>query len=523
MSKYSLFFYDLETSGFDPKSARIMQFGGQRTDLDLNLIGQPVNKLIKLTEDILPEPEAILITGISPQMTLDQGISEAEFLKLFHSQIATPGTIFVGFNNIRFDDEFLRYLHYRNFYDPYEWHWSESKSRWDLLDMVRMTRALRPEGLKWPFAPDGSASNRLELLAAVNKVTHSQVHDALSDVNASIAIARLIKNKQPKLFNFLLTLRDKQKVAQLVSSGQPFVYTSGKYQNEFEKTTVVGVVCDHPQKKGALVFDLRHDPNQFAKLTPPQLAEAWKYRPPEATQVSAAQGDGEQASEPYKQYGERAAEPATQRRATSNSGVPGSAGQQAIAVRSLPRLPVKTLQFNRCPAVAPLNVLDKKTQKHLDLDLKTIMSNYEKLKKMAGFPAKLLEALEIMNKDRQASLITDEQVVDGRMYDGFFVDYDKHLMSVVRAADVNELKNLKPDFKDDRLHSLLTLYKARNYPQSLSTEEKLTWQQYKNNKLAQSQKDYQKRLAEITKTWTLNSPQKELIKNLKLWAQAISA
>src|SRR4051794_2186078 len=106
----SFFFYDLETSGISPREARVMQFAGQRTDLDLKLIGEPVNELIKLSEDVLPDPDAVLITGITPQATLQDGITEAEFLELFHKDVATPDTIFVGFNTVRFDDEFMRYL-----------------------------------------------------------------------------------------------------------------------------------------------------------------------------------------------------------------------------------------------------------------------------------------------------------------------------------------------------------------------------------------------------------------------------
>src|SRR5687767_13856438 len=147
----SFFFYDLETSGFSPREARIMQFAGQRTDLDLRPVDEPVNELVKLTDDILPDPDAVLITGITPQQTLADGFTEAEFLQRFTADVATPGTIFIGFNSIRFDDEFMRALHYRNFYDPYEWQWQDNRAKWDLLDVVRMTRALRPDGIQWPF------------------------------------------------------------------------------------------------------------------------------------------------------------------------------------------------------------------------------------------------------------------------------------------------------------------------------------------------------------------------------------
>src|ERR1035437_7390415 len=101
----NFFFYDLETSGFNPRAARVMQFAGQRTDLALKPVSEPVNVLIKLTPDVLPSPDAVLVTGITPQQTLADGLPEAEFLKLFYDEVVRPDTVFVGFNSIRFDDE----------------------------------------------------------------------------------------------------------------------------------------------------------------------------------------------------------------------------------------------------------------------------------------------------------------------------------------------------------------------------------------------------------------------------------
>ncbi len=273
----SFFFYDLETSGINPREQRIMQFAGQRTNLELQPIGEPVNMLIALGDDVLPDPDAILVTGITPQSTKQDGITEVEFLRVFYEQVAMPGTIFVGYNTVRFDDEFMRYLNYRNFYDPYEWHWQDGKSRWDLLDVVRMTRALRPEGIKWPFTSDGKPTNRLELLTELNGLEHQNAHDALSDVDATIALAELIRNHQPKLFDYLLKMRNKSEVENLIKSSKPFVYTSGKYSNETEKTAVTVYLCDNP-KTGALVYDLRFSPVDWFDKTPEQLAEAWKWK-----------------------------------------------------------------------------------------------------------------------------------------------------------------------------------------------------------------------------------------------------
>jgi len=109
MSK-TFFFYDLETSGLNPRESRVMQFAGIRTDLDLKPLGEPYNMLVKLNDDVLPSPEALMVTGITPQQTLSDGLIEAEFAKILSNEVFTPDTIVVGFNNIRFDDEFVRHL-----------------------------------------------------------------------------------------------------------------------------------------------------------------------------------------------------------------------------------------------------------------------------------------------------------------------------------------------------------------------------------------------------------------------------
>lgn len=470
----TFYFYDLETSGFNPRSARIMQFAGQRTSLDLKPIGPPHNVLIKMTDDILPEPDAVLITGITPQKTHLEGISEAEFLELFHQEIATPGTIFVGFNTIRFDDEFMRYLNYRNFYDPYEWQWKDDRSRWDLLDVVRMTRALRPEGIKWPFDSTGAPTNRLEFLTSVNKLEHTNAHDALSDVMAVIDVARLIRSKQPKLFEFLLKMRDKKEIAKLVNTNQPFVYSSGKYPSEFEKTTVAVRLADHPKRQGTLVYDLRHDPAEFADMTPNELVAAWQRRWDE---------DG-------------------------------------------PKLPIKTLQFNRCPAVAPLSVLDDTSLKRLQLDLPTIKKHRQALVKIKQWPERLNKALELMDKQQQERLFSDEQSVDAQLYDGFFSDIDRRALAKIRKANPNDLGTVGAQLKDKRLKTLLPLYKARNFFNALTNEERQVWDEYRRKTLLAGGTEsrlarYFQRLEDLPKERTLNDEQRYLLEELQLYGEGI--
>lgn len=416
------YFYDLETSGRSPRSARVMQFAGQRLDSKLKPIGEPDNLMIKLHADVVPEPEAILITGITPQAVEMDGLTEVAFLQYFHKEILKPNMVIAGFNSVRFDDEFMRFMQYRNYFDAYEWQWQDQRSRWDLLDVIRMTRALRPEGINWPITEDGKPTNRLELLTKINGLAHDHAHDALSDVYATIEIARMISNKQPKLYDYLLSMRDKRKVADFVQANKMFVYTSGKYSNEHEKTTIVSVLGSHPRKQGALVYDLRHDPTAWFDKTAEQLAAAWRYNPdPDA-----------------------------------------------------PRLPVKTMQFNRCPAVAPLGVLDDAAKDRLHIDLTSIQKHASLLKKDPSFMDRILEALTLLDAEQEQTW-PKESPADQRLYDDFISDADRTKMRVVRALSQPEIASYVPDFTDRRLIELWPFYKARNFPQLLSEQERKAW------------------------------------------------
>lgn len=470
----TLFFYDLETSGISPRSARVMQFAGQRTDLNLKPVGKPVNILVKLTDDALPEPDAIMITGITPQQTRADGVTEAEFLKIFQEEVSLPGTIFAGFNSVRFDDEFMRYLHYRNFYDPYEWQWQDGRGRWDLLDVVRITRALRPDGITWPFDVNGTPSNRLELLTSVNGLEHTAAHDALSDVHATIAVARMIRNKQTKLFDYLLSVRGKKEVADLVNKDQPFVYTSGKYSAQFEKTTVATKLIDHPERQGVAVFDLRFDPDDYTNKSAAELAELWRYK-----------------KDPDE-----------------------------------PRLPVKLLLFNRCPAVAPLGVFDEASQERLHLSLKTIQAHYKKLKAAKDFGPKILEAMELLNKEQQTRLLTNELDVDAQLYDGFFSKPDQTLMRVIRAAAPEDVMTFTEQLHDTRLKALLPLYKARNFPKKLTAEEREKWEEYRIHALTDGGQQsrihkFFARLEELAANKHLSEEKRYLLEELRLYGESI--
>lgn len=470
----TLYFYDLETSGFDPRSARIMQFAGQRTTVDLQPVGEPHNFLINQTQDILPSPEAVMITGITPQQTWVDGISEPDFLDIFHKEVATPDTVFVGFNTVRFDDEFMRYTHFRNFYEPYEWQWKDGRSRWDLLDVIRMTRALRPKGIIWPLDDNNKPTNRLELLTKANKLEHANAHDALADVMATIDVAKLLLDKQPKLFKYLLDMRAKSSVEELVSQGQPFVYCSGRYASQYEKTAIVANIGKHPKRQGILVYDLRYNPQPFLNLNAKQLAELWQSK-------------------------------------TDNDEM---------------ALPVKILQFNRCPAVAPLAVADKDTQKRLDINMALVQKYFAALSQNTSWLGKLSEALNIVEESRQQHFDNQDKPVDARLYDGFYSNTDKMLLPKIRQASADKLMEFVQKVQDKRLAELLFLYKARNYAKSLTTEEIYKWDNYKQDKLFTGGNEseiakYFACIEELSKDNNLTTEQNHLLQELVLYGQSL--
>ena len=463
----TFFFYDLETSGLNPRQDRIMQFAGQRTDMNLKSIGEPYNLLVILNDDTLPSPDALMVTGITPQKTVEEGYSEAQFARMLSEEIFTPDTIAVGFNNVRFDDEFIRHLLWRNFYDPYEWSWKDGRSRWDLLDVVRLTRALRPEGINWPVDDKGEPSNRLELITSANGIAHENAHDALADVTALIAVTKLIKQKQPQLYDYLLKMRDKKVVQQLVNvdDKKPFVYASGRYDNEFAKTTVAFPLTTN-RNGGVVVYDLRYDPTPFVELDTNELA-----------------------AKIFASWEERQAE-------------------------DFVKLPVKELQYNRCPAVAPLGVLEQGDGwQKISLDAETIQKHQNILLKHPDFVEKLRSIFE--NKPAFKKLPDPE----AQLYDGFLDDCDRLRVEAVRNADERELADFHPEFQDERLAPLLLHYKARNFPRSLSEDDLVQWEAWRSQHLQAQLPGFMASLQRLASTAT--DEQQFILQELQLWAEAV--
>lgn len=454
----TFFFYDLETSGLDPRADRLMQFAGQRTDLEMNPIGDPVNILVKLGDDILPSPQAIMVTKITPQSTLQDGLTEAEFCKYVTKDIFTPGTIAIGYNSVRFDDEFMRHTFWRNYYDAYEWQWKDGRSRWDLLDVVRMTRALRPDGINWPVSDDGKATNRLELITKENNIAHEHAHDALSDVEALISVTKLIKEKQPQLYDYLFKMREKKAVQQLINLENPqaFVYSCGRYPSANNKTTIAFPIA--PAKNGnVLVFDLRYNLEDLLE----EKQELAKTEPEKAESFYPV---------------------------------------------------VKELKYNHCPAVAPLGVMKQgDSWKQINLDEATVQKNLEILLQHPEFVERMRTQYE--NKDE----FPPAPDAESALYDGFLDNSDRKTCEAVRNASVKDIAAFHPIFHDERLSKMYIHYKARNFEDTLTETERASWDKYRLEKIKARQNSYIKALQDLN----AQGADPFLLEELQLWYQSL--
>ena len=427
MADTSFFWHDYETFGRVPRRDRPAQFAGLRTDAELNELGDPVMWHCQPAPDFLPDPESVLLTGILPQQALQQGLPEQAFAAAIERELATPGTIGVGYNSIRFDDEVTRFLFWRNLIDPYAREWQNGCSRWDLLDVVRCTWALRPEGIVWPRHESGEMAGRpsfrLEQLTAANGIGHAAAHDALSDVRATLALARLVKARQPRLWDFCLRLRSKDAVRAEIGVGRPFVHLSGMYPVERGCLAVVWPLAPHPSNRNELiVWDLAQDPRELAGLDAETVRRRLFTR---ADQLP----DGET------------------------------------------RLPIKTVHVNKSPVViGNLRTLGDAAQRW-NLDVDAALRHAEH----AAALGRKLDGLwgEVFARPAMAALDVDED-----LYGGFLADEDRRTLQRLRELTPDQLATRRPAFNDGRLEELVFRYRARNFTATLGGDERARWQQH---------------------------------------------
>ncbi|MBS0456318.1 MAG: exodeoxyribonuclease I [Proteobacteria bacterium] len=426
----SFLWYDLETFGKDHLRSRIAQFAAQRTDGDLNPIGEPLVLHCRPADDLLPSPEATLVTGITPQDALRDGLREAEFVNKMMAEFSVPHTCAVGFNSLRFDDEFVRVSAYRNFHDPYAREWKDRNSRWDLLDVLRLAHALRPDGIVWPRRRDGTTSFKLTDLTAANGIGHEHAHDALADVQATLGMARLLKRAHPRLFDYALTLSDKRNVARLLDTEgmSPILHISSKFPAARRHAALVAPICQRPEVPNQVIaFDLSADPQPLLDLDADDIADRL-YTP------------------------------------------------AADLPEGVARIPLKAIHLNKCPMLVELKTLRDPDIERLQLDRAMAQRRAQQLRDAPGLIEKVQKVFARPG-DRQPA------DADAALFDRFIPNGDLALFTRIRNAAPADLPAFANKLKDSRLHELLFRYQARNWPESLDVAQRERWDAHRRQRL----------------------------------------
>jgi len=476
VSSPSIFWHDYETWGVNPQKDPACQFAGIRTDLDLNIISKPLMIFNQIPNDYLPNPQACLITGITPQRSLRDGMIEPEFIAKIHHEFSHPNTCVAGYNNIRFDDEVTRYALYRNFYDPYAREWRNGNSRWDIIDVVRACYALRPDGIEWPLKEDGSPSFKLEDLSQANNIEHSAAHDAMSDVYATIGLAKLVKTVQPKLYDYLFNLRLKKNVIALLdlNNHTPLVHISSKLPALHGCCTWIAPIAQHPINKNAyIVVNLALDIRPLLSLTVDEII-AKLYTPSNMLE------EGEQ------------------------------------------RLPIKLIHVNKSPVLAPAKSLSEDNAERLGINRATCLQNLQLLKQHP----ELVEKLITVHSENKAKA---EHEADHALYSGaFFSPRDRDLMNQVIGCSPAQLADLTLPFEDPRLDTLLFYYKARNFPTTLNELELQRWQNHRKFRLLDegspsniTMSDYMQSLELLSQEHQTNNDKLAILKALYRYAEQL--
>ncbi len=472
----SFLWHDYETTGANPRVDRPLQFAAWRTDAELQPIGEPIVLWCAPPVDRLPSPDAGLVTGLIPQEVSARGSIEAEFAAGVHAALAEPGTCGVGWNSLRFDDEFTRNLLYRNFHEPYAREWERGNSRWDLIDLARMCHALRPQGIEWPQRDDGAPSFRLGDLATANGLVHRNAHDALGDVEATLALGRLLRDRQPRLFDWYFGLRQKRRAfEQLDWVGMtPVLHVSQRYPASQGCLAMVVPLAAHPRNPNAvIVYDLTVPPDDLIDLPAIDVQD---------------------------------------RVFTARRDLP----------EEVQRVPLKLVQANRSPALAPLSTLREGDARRIGLDVDACLRNLERLRGTEGIAEKVRS---VFAADGVRPPARDPEQ---GLYDGFLPDADRALLRRVRSTPPEALGDPALVFSDPRYAELLFRYRARNWPHTLDAGEAQRWRAHCQRNLIGADdpallnlEAYEQRIGTLRETAT--EQQRSLLDRYLDWGRHLTA
>jgi len=266
-------FYDTETTGTDTTFDQILQFAAILTGPDFKEIDR-FNIRCRIMAHIIPSPGALLATNVTPTMLDDANLqSHYEMMRTVASKLrAWSPAIFIGYNNLAFDEPLLRQALYQTLQPIYLTNTNGNK-RADVIRLVHAASALVPNAIAIPISESQRPTFKLDRLAPANGYTHENAHDALADVEATIFMAKLVQDKAPRIWQALMPMIDKQEASSRILSTKPHCLVEYQAGRPVFRP-IIG--CGQSTENSALlgVFDLTRDPSELMKLDTDGLLRA---------------------------------------------------------------------------------------------------------------------------------------------------------------------------------------------------------------------------------------------------------
>ncbi len=435
--KRTFYWFDYETFGLDKGRDRPAQFAGLRTDENLNEIGRRDVFYCLAAEDYLPSPQSCLITGITPLTCFDDGDPEAVFANKIFERLNQPGTISVGYNNFSFDDHVCRYLFFRNLIDPYKREYGDGKARLDLYQIVIAAYAFKNDILRWPRTAEGNLVLRLEELTKANGLTHEHAHDAMSDTLATMLLAKAIKTKEPKFWDYAVSLSSKAEVKKFFSVSDPLIYVDRSAGEARRFLRAIYPICENPSKPNEwLCWDLCHDPQELFDLTADDVAKRL-----------------------YVSKEDRA--------------------------KGVAPIPLVRVRINNAPFVIRVpKTFDKRFGMTLGLSYAELLQRATVLK---NGDYSFLDSLLVSISETESRFfnLKGEEIETSLYSGGFLSNSDRNTLERLRAKEPEEIAEEygSLDFDNPELTHLIRRYLARNFPYVLSAEDALEWRRYREDHL----------------------------------------
>lgn len=396
--------FDTETTGLD-HTGQIIQIGIIRLDKGLKEIER--NELYCMINPLnIPAVGAFKTHQIPLSKIIDEGMFEPEFARSVNDIfLKRPNTCVLGYNSIKFDDNRTRELFYRNMVDPYQREYMNGNSRYDVLKLTRALKVFKPDAIEWPYREDGEPSMKLEDIAPLNNIIQENAHDAISDVEATIGLMELIKEKEPEFFDYTMKLRNKAFVSS-VTYNKPFLMVGDGPSRDNLYTGVLLPVSSHPQNKNSTIcIDVSNIEQGKVKEVVDKILS-----------------------------------------------IPTDELDDYIYTRDKEKkLPIMEVRGNQLPFVfTPALLKDEGVQKRTNINYESAMDNVRELSNNPDFASLTRHLFKAYNKEMP---FPDD--VYGHIYKGFVSNQDKKTLSRLSTDDYSEWENIGKRIGDERIPELI--------------------------------------------------------------------